>query len=345
MQFRGKSGAIYRLHDEIGNGGEGIVYGIEGDNSLVAKIYKPEKFFNERERATIENKLVAMTEKNLKYKFSGHIKLTWPQDVLYKGEKCVGFVMPRIESRYKIFNMYRDDTIRSSIFPTYTWKYSILTAYNLAWVVYYLHLNDIIIGDLNPNNISLDEKGMVTLLDCDSFDITHKGIRYPCNVGLEEMLPPEAQQTNDLKLFNFTKESDEFSLAIHIFRLLMNNNDPFGAVLIDQYQASSSGVVGNKEILNGECLYVRRVRGKKLPPNVPTLDILPRNIRDLFHKTFEYDESTARKRITTRATAEEWSKALYPIASVKGINNSYLKECPSGHVYSAVNVKCPWCGR
>ena len=343
-QYRGRSGALYRLTNEIGKGGEGIVYGVDGDYSSVAKIYKPDRLLGEEDQRSMENKLIAMTDKRLKYKFSGHIKLSWPKDVLYEGNEFVGFIMPRIDSRYKIFNMYRDDNIRQRVFPEYNWKFSVQAAYNLAWLVNYLHMNDVIVGDLNPNNISMDRQGLITLVDCDSFDVTYAGHRYPCTVGIDEMLPPEAQQIHNLEHFTFSRESDNFALAIHIFRLLMNNYDPFGAVLVDHYLPSSSDMTTNKAIAKGECLYVRKVTGKVLPQNSPTLDILPHNIQKLFHKTFEYNEITAKRRINTRATADEWMRALYPIASEPGINR-FLRKCPEGHVYTSNNTKCPWCRR
>ncbi len=342
MQYKGKSGKIYRLTNEIGQGGEGIVYGINGEYSSVAKIYKPEKFPNEEARRSMEKKLIAMTDKRLSYRLDGHIKLAWPKDVLYDGGTFVGFVMPRIDSAYKIFNMYRNDDTRKRIFPTYNWKFSVQAAYNLAWLVNYLHMNDVIVGDLNPNNVSMNRQGLMTLVDCDSFDITYAGHRYPCTVGLDEMLPPEAQQIRVIEQFNFSRESDDFALAIHIFRLLMNNYDPFGAVLVDRYQASSSDMTTNKAIAKGECLYVRNVLGKRLPPNAPSLSILPMDIQKLFRKTFDYNEITAKKKIAERATADEWMYALWPIAGEPGINR-YLKECSRGHVYPAHNARCPWC--
>lgn len=77
-----------------------------------------------------------------------------------------------------------------------------------------MHLNDIVIGDMNMKNIHINEKGQVVLIDCDSFDITNPKTKehFPCTVGLPEMLAPELQTCGNLANGKFSKESDDFRL-------------------------------------------------------------------------------------------------------------------------------------
>ena len=344
--YTGATGGKYILGQQLGVGGEGVVYELSGNSACVAKVYKTTRFKSESEKETMERKLKAMLAMNISATVDGLLRLAWPQDILYENNKIVGFVMPRVNTKYKIFDVYRTgkNSLRELEYSDYTWKYSVQFAYNMAWVVNYLHRHNIVIGDLNQNNIAVDAKtGAVILIDCDSFDIRdpRTGEHFPCEVGLEEMLAPELQTVGKLTNGTFTKESDNFSLAIHIFRLLMNNEDPFGGVMTTN--SSQSSIPGNRAIINGECLYVRNVPGKTWLPRMPKLDILPQNIQQLFRRTFDYTATTALSKKNNRATAEEWKNALYVLAAPEPNNN--LKTCYINpkHVYPSHNASCPWC--
>ena len=341
--YKSSSGKIYMLGKQLGDGGEGIVNEIQGENSKVAKIYRADRFKTDQDRFTMERKLKAMLDMNISVYVDGKLRLAWPLDILYENGSMVGFVMPKINSKYKIFDVQRVE-MAEKIYPNYTWKYAVQFAYNLSVAVKYVHDKNIVIGDFNQNNISIDTStGAVILIDCDSFDIRDpkSGEHFPCKVGLPEMLAPELQTVRNLANGTFTKETDNFSLAIHIFRLLMRNEDPFGGVIT--MSRSLSTVSANAPIINGECPYVRTVSGKEIPGRSPTLDMLPVNIQELFKKTFDYDASTALRRIKNRATATEWCNALVVLATAEP--NPNLQTCTLNphHVYPKYSSYCPWC--
>lgn len=341
--YKSSSGKVYTLGAQLGTGGEGIVSEIQGENSKVAKIYKADRFKTDQDRFTMERKLKAMLDMNISAYVDGKLRLTWPLDILYENGSMVGFVMPKINSKYKIFDVQRVE-MAEKIYPNYTWKYAVQFAYNLSVAVKYVHDKNIVIGDFNQNNISIDTStGAVILIDCDSFDIRDpkSGEHFPCKVGLPEMLAPELQTVRNLANGTFTKETDNFSLAIHIFRLLMRNEDPFGGVIT--MSRSLSTVSANAPIINGECSYVRTVSGKEIPGRSPTLDMLPVDIQELFKKTFDYDASTALRRIKNRATATEWCNALVVLATAEP--NPNLQTCALNphHVYPKYSSYCPWC--
>lgn len=341
---RGINGKEYILEKKIGAGGEGTVYTLAGNNLLAAKIYKQEKFQDSESRKKMERKLKAMILLQIPAIINGTVRLSWPQDVLYLNGEMVGFVMPKINTTYKIYDIYREGAVRKKIYPHYTWQYSVMFAYHLAWIVNYLHEYDIVIGDFNQNNIAVDTaKNTIILIDCDSFDLTDRVTKehFPCTVGMQEMLAPELQTAGSLIHKKFTKESDNFSLAIHIFRLLMKNADPFGGVM--KKKASMTSIPLNRAILNGECAYVRHVSGKQIPSWSVTLDILPDEVVRLFKKTFSYTLSSSKKNISNRATAKEWCAALSPLLTAK--SNVLLKTCKKDklHIYPAHNKQCPWC--
>ena len=346
--YNGKIKSIYRLYDKpLGWGGEGAVYEIDGDAQHVAKIYHDDpqrkKFDTEAKRQAMREKIETMISMHIQTTIDGVLRLAWPQDILLENGKFVGYVMPKVSTPYKIFHVTRND--RTAIFSNYTWKYSVQYAYNLSWVVWYLHMNQIIIGDMNMNNIAVDTTGRVVLIDCDSFDIqnprTH--VRYKCEVGLPELLAPEMQACGQIKNGTFTKESDDFSLAIHIVRLLMNNADPFGAKVVGINVNSQTAMDINSSILNGESPYFRKIPKKRIPDWAPRLDLLPPELIAAFERTFSYTQTTVLTSAKRRTTAEEWNRLLLTYA--KAEPNPALRTCQKNpsHVYPAHHTSCPFC--
>ncbi len=344
MICRGRKGK-YQLYDHyLAKGGEGSVYEIINCKGSVAKIYHDSKL--KTSSRILEKKLKTMTLNiGISPVVNNFLKVAWPQDVLYddRGGKFIGFVMPKLQTNYKIYHIQQDENHRKKLFPNYTWKYAVQYAYNLAWNVAYLHMNDIVIGDLNMNNIAIDTKGHVVLIDCDSFDITNKatGEHFKCEVGMPELLAPEIQSHSRIADANFTKAADDFSLAIHIFRLLMMNADPFCAKLVGKNVDSVSALDANTSILNGESPFFRKLPNKMIPPWAPPMDLLSNDIAEAFRNTFYYKPTTVIQSIAKRTTAEKWTELLFKYA--KAEPNPNLRTCPVGHVYSAHRTSCPFC--
>ena len=336
----------YEIGQKLGCGGDGMVYKIQGFPDLVAKIYRPGRFASDEDRTTMDRKLKAMLSIKIRDRVDGILRLAWPLDILYEDEAMVGFVMTRLHDDSKINHIYHPG-FRSKMFPKFTWKHAVQFAYNLSWVVWYAHLNGIVIGDLNSNNICIGQQGEITLIDCDSFDITdsNTGERYPCVVGLQEFLGPELQTVGVLKNGTFTKESDNFSLAIHIFRLLMDGADPFCGRYMGSNQQSQQNVEYNHSIMKGECPYVRSVPDIKELSWAPRMDSLPPEIIGAFSRTFNYTEITAVQNAKNRTTAEEWCKVLLKYAQPEPNPNLKICRVNPDHVYSPHNKRCPWCER
>ena len=215
----------YRLLKQLGSGGEGVVY-ITDRPDLVIKIYR-------KPYAQMERKLKSMLQYPLEPKADGsHLLIAWPQDIIYENGSFVGYAMPYVMDTYPIYTVCRNNEKHikdcHAVFPQYDWRYSLMVAYHLAWTVSYIHDHGYVVGDMNSNNIVIHSDGTVTILDVDSFDVTNPktGEHFPCGVGIGEFLAPELQGRN-LRNARFTRHTDEFSLAIHIFILLMNNTHPF----------------------------------------------------------------------------------------------------------------------
>ncbi len=339
--------STYTLVNRLGGGGEGEVYEVEGKSNIVAKIYFDKKFTPTADcsdpRRLLEEKINTMLDQPVNPYVAGVLSVAWPQDILYdQNRKFVGYTMPKVTSKHHIYAASRPRE-RKMLYPNYTWKTAVIIAYNLSLAVKNVHDKDVVIGDLNPNNIMLDEKGHVTLIDTDSFSVTNRrtGKVYKCGVGVAEMLAPELQGKDLSKSTStFTKQTDSFALGIHIFNLLMNNCHPFGCVGMNKSQSSSSNNPIIHNITRGKCPYVTGGKGET-SPDAPDVMMLPSSIRTLFDRTFRYDITTAVKSstISNRPSAEEWQNELYDLYSSK------LKTCSSdsSHMYPPHYGRCPWC--
>ena len=342
----GRGNKQYCLEDlPFGSGGEGEIYEIIGDGDRVAKLYyRDGQHHTPQQLEQIKRKLEVMIGIPIRSRVDGILCLAWPEDIIFENGVFVGFIMPRVRLPYKIYQIARGD--RMQIFPDYTWKYSVQYAYNLAWVIWYLHMNGIVVGDLNMNNIMVGIKGEVALIDCDSFDIHDPvtGEHFKCNVGLEELIAPEVQMTKSVGGKNYSKESDCFTLGIHIFRLLMDNADPFCArVLAQNIPSKSVADAYNVPIINGECPYFRPVTGKVVPDWAPPLDFLPSDIISAFDRTFNYTQATVVRCMKKRTTAEEWARLLWKYGSKEPNPNLQICSADRHHVYPVHNTLCPFC--
>lgn len=346
MDYQGMTGKIYQVEEErMNGGGEGTIHGIVGMNGYVAKIFKPDKRSADR-----EEKLRCMVKKGATVKNLEHI--TWPLDVIYNAEGFAGYVMQKIENVQSLTAVYNGDK--------YNLRFRLLAAYNLCAAVETVHNMGQVCGDLNPQNIcinlNVNDKAnafKVTLVDADSYHFSTEEKTYRCEVGLADYLAPEIQKKvsggvtlRNATLPTFTKETDLFALAVHVFCLLMNGCHPFacakrmnGTVENTMSQMTSSSeresVVAPQPIENikdGYFPFYDSRENVTIPIYAPPLSSLPQELRTLFIRTFKdgYEDPTK------RATAEEWCRAMQPLVQ-------QLQECPKKHVYFKQAAECPFC--
>lgn len=347
-QYAGRTGAIYELKDEkLASGGEGTIYEILGNENQVAKIFK-EKYRTEQRR----NKLLVMLSYDLDTEQLSEI--TWPQDILYDKGGFVGYVMPKLK------NVKNLNVVYSKGMDEIGLKERVVIAYNICVAVGEVHKIGQVCGDLNPQNIcvNLDSKFRsqyhVTLVDTDSYHITKDGTTFRCGVGLGQYIAPELQkkQINGMNLATiplptFTKETDLFALAVHIFNLLMGGCHPFACA-----KEIEDGYINTMEAMNGEEVnsvalpqpienikegffpFHQKREGITYPLYAPAFDSLPNELQRLFIRTFEegYDNPIL------RVSAEEWKDALMKVAKDIGVLS-----CSKGHMYFNHIQDCPYC--
>lgn len=347
MKYQGISGIIYDVEEKrLAGGGEGNIHAIIGNSKQVVKIFKENKRDGHREeklRLMIQKKL---TELELQ-------QITWPQDIIYDLSGFVGYVMPKLENDSSLTELYSA--------PKYDLRFRLLAAVNLCVAIDTVHKMGQVCGDLNPQNIfvNLDkndrENGFkITLVDTDSYHFTANGNTYRCQVGLGEYIAPELQNKmvggRDLKsvpLPSYTRQTDLFALAVHIFYLLMNGCHPFACAKDKKPEVSNMSQLNGGEhtdssvlpqpvenIKNGFFPFYEKRQGIVIPIYAPEFASMPDQIKKMFIRTFVDGYSEPSKRVT----ALEWQQAL---SSLSG--NIKMCTVVTNHYYFDHTSDCPLC--
>ena len=341
MTLRNAAGKIYNLSPSpIGSGGEGDIYPVTGAGNYVAKIYKPDAMTKE-----LEEKLIVMVNNP-----PDAIVLTqvaWPLDVVYDDSGlCHGFIMPRLNITHELGEIYK----YPSMLPLTT-KQKMNIAQNICVVISEVHAAGYVFGDFNPRNIGLDiNTGLVSFLDTDTYHVFDwaRDRVYRCNVcapgyAAPELLercsefaahnPSESQHAYaKTPLPTFTKETDNFALAIHMFKLLMNGYTPFGGIIETASVSQSSPGVGDSAVKRDS--YCFKPGFKHQSAAIMPLEVFPQEVADLFTRAFMYGKMDPKQ----RPGANEWHGALERLwQSLKVCSQNPL------HYYYQENRNCPLC--
>lgn len=331
MRYKGKGGIQYDLEAKpFAQGGEGQVFNIVGKPNLVAKLYKDTISIGDRERKL--NVMVTYPPDK-----SVLNQIAWPVDVLYNGNTFIGFVMPKLKINEDLNVIYEYGS--SAKYPNIPWSNKIIIAKNLCAVLNAVHEAGHACGDLNPKNISVDPNtGHIVFVDTDSYHIQDGGNTYRCCVGIPEYLPVEIQRKmkgglSTTALPTFSKNTDNFALAVHIFQLLMNGVHPFSCAVLPS-QVSVAFPQPSDNIIKGQFPFMQKVQGITIPKFAPPINILPVEIQDLFKRAFIDGHTNPDK----RPSPVEWFTALSKLEKT-------LKTCSkvSHHEYYNSLSSCPWC--
>jgi len=335
---------IYTVYDLKGNkiglkstsksGGEGSICEIIGSDSRCAKIYHRHKV-----TAELHQKILSMVNNppddpspNMK-----HRSIAWPEDVLYSDPArnwFVGYTMPLIDTKtFKEAHKYFDPSDRLKAFGgSFTWQHLFTSAFNITSAITALHKRGHYIGDLRETNILVSPSALVSIIDCDSFQVkdSESGITYYTRVGSGEYLPPELMGV-DFKTNGYDRyHSDLFALAIIIFKFLANGVHPYQArgPLVDDAPSPE------EKIKKGYFPYATGTRGIEPPSYALPYSIIPPSIRVLFNRCFVEGHADPLK----RPKAIEWFNTL----KAEGVK---LKQCSKNeyHWYGNHLSDCPWC--
>ncbi|MCC3408207.1 MAG: DNA-binding protein [Microcoleus sp. PH2017_10_PVI_O_A] len=328
-QFSGQLIAI-DTNSAIASGGEGRIYPIAKDSSLVAKIYhKPTD--EDGDKLTV---MFSMPP-DAPIAEPGHASIAWPLDLLHTvggREKIVGFVMPRVNKVLPVHTFYTPKTRREQK-PLFNYLYLHRTARNLASAVNALHVRGYVIGDVNESNILVTDTALVTLVDTDSFQVRdpYTGYVYRCPVGKPEFTPPELQGQT-FRDIDRAPEHDLFGLAVLIFQLLMEGTHPFSGVYLGTGEPPSlEARIRSGHFPSG----TKRIPYRPMPA-APPFEMLHPRLRQMFLRCFEEGHSNP----SVRPDAKTWVNAIREA-------EDSLITCSknSQHKYGNHLSRCPWCDR
>lgn len=321
-----KTGQRIGLTEQISHGGQGDIWKTS-QNGFVAKIYySVDSMLIEKLQVMVDNP----PEDPMKKK--GHVSIAWPEDLLQDSNgKFVGFIMPEIGNGQTLIKVYNPSQ-RENLAPGFNWFYLHITALNVAIIVEAVHNKNYVIGDIKPENLLVNPKALVSIVDTDSFQIRHPKTEkiYRCPVGSQEYTPPE-MIGKDFTKVDRLEIQDRFGLGVIIYHLL------FGYHPYEGVDDESGGKATN---LN------ERISKTSWPhaPNSPIspsiisipLDIVHPKIKTCFHRCFTVGSENPH----LRPSAKEWRDALE-------VAIADLTDCPNetGHQYAKTYGKCYWCER
>lgn len=311
---RKDSQGYYVLGELMGDGGEGEIYAVSNAPERAAKIYKPDRDDNAKKLPTMERMIPAFDGE-----ITGHPHLAWPEQVIQDRKKNLpaGFTMPRVNTnRTMTIGQFFIPSVRRQKLQAMNLmldgiqiqqtKWNIIK--NLSKTVAWVHEQGHLIGDINERNILVDpERGNVSIVDCDSFQIRDQTNRtiYRCRVGRPEYTAPELLRQMGSKCnirqcpggpdrhemgypcVNRNQEHDKFGIAVVVFQLLMDGSHPYDCRIDEGHAPDAS--TRQEKIKRGFYPYSR-----SKPPfihinnrdNVRRYSRLPDSVKDLFERAF-----------------------------------------------------------
>lgn len=334
--YSSKSGRTYVTPaSSLKSGGEGAIFSITGDSKHVLKIYHSKPNLRE-----IEEKLEMMVSNQPDPSVISQI--AWPVDLIYNSRKFAGFAMPNLAGKKELVTLYPynpGDTTQISI------RNKICVAQNICAVINAVHKAGYLFGDFNPVNIGVDPaNGLVAFFDTDSYHVINRNTNktYRCNVCAPGYAAPElirhmkanpGGEYGNVPLPTFTRDTDNFALAIHMFKLLMNGFTPYNGIMENHrpFSAPSPGIDDDAVFRDSYCFKPGK---KPLAAAVPSLDEIPHRLADLIQRAF----IDGKKDPSKRPDAAEWHMALEDY-------QAQLVQCKQNptHQYLKSLSTCPWC--
>ena len=265
----------------LGEGGEGRVYELIGLPNYVAKIFDSEHRTTHR-----QEKLTLLMSRGLVREGIG-----FPVAVLTStDDHFVGYAMPRAAGKELQSTVMRPKRFKMT-YPNWTKADLVDVCISFLEKVAYLHSLNILLGDINPKNLMVDETKAVWIIDADSWQLDG----YPCPVGTPMFTSPTV--TGDYADRLRTRQDELFAVATMLFMILITGQFPY----------SRAGTDGDIQQLIKEGKFAFQF-GPSSDRDQPEgnwkfmWSHLPFPVKSLFWNTFHRDG----KRYGRRPSAEEW---------------------------------------
>lgn len=199
------------LGDLVGEGGEGSVYAVRDIPSQVVKIFDKDHRTEHRKA-----KLELLLSHELEAQGIG-----FPTHIITNGDdEFVGYAMPRATGKELQATIMRPARFKRT-YPTWTKADLVDVCISFLEKVAYLHSLNILLGDINPKNLMVDEHKNVWIIDADSWQVEG----YPCPVGTAMFTASTI--TGDYADALRTVEEERFAIATMLFMILITGQFPY----------------------------------------------------------------------------------------------------------------------
>lgn len=195
---------------QLGSGGEGNVFLLEENTAL--------KIFNSKVDLELKNKKIdaLFSKKKVPECFCV------PTMKVYTDKGTLaGYTMKLAQGEIMQWSVFSRKGLLAR-FPEWTRSNLARLAINLLTKIEMLRNEKILIGDINPYNIIINNEDDIYFIDIDSYQIDN----MPCTVGLPLFTPPELQGANFRKILR-TAYNENFSLGTLLFMIFLPGKNPF----------------------------------------------------------------------------------------------------------------------
>ncbi len=304
----------------LGKGGEGSVYELENKPDIVAKLYHNSISI---EKATKIEAMAAMRSERL-------LSLAaWPLGLIRSsgGQPC-GLLMPKVSGHKDIHQLYSPRS-RKIEFPNVDWRFLVRSAANTARAFAAIHEAGCVIGDVNHGGVTVSDKATIKLIDCDSFQVSARGQKFLCEVGVPTFTPPELQG-RPFKGIERSANHDNFGLAVLIFHLLYMGRHPFAGRFLGRGEMPIEKAIAEFRFVYGSNNSAVQMEP---PPNMPKIAAASQPVALLLERAFLNGANSI-----GRPTAIEWITVLDALEK----NLVQCRVNASHHYFSGLQY-CPWC--
>ena len=310
MDFIGLSGSVFSAKALLASAGEGSVYTVEGDKSLLLKILTRPLTARQLEKLKT---LAAYKPK------PEHTAIPIEVVIDPATRKPVGFVQ-RFYSQAVPLTRALDSHGRSALKLPDDLEFRVKLCRLLAEAIARVHAANLVIGDVSDGNfmIGCDRPGRVDIvyvIDCNSFQVTIRSQRgtecFVSGVATEQYAAPEVQPT-DWATSLRSVYSDNFGFAVLAWKLLFGGSHPFAVITPRSVDVPPMGQRIEKR------LFPFRPGSPmpadwKAPTIQPSLSDLPGAVRQMFFETFSSSDPRDRPLIDPWCHAlRNWERELKP---------------------------------
>ena len=144
-----------------------------------------------------------------------------PQHLLFFHGTPVGYTMA-IGKGTTLCNVFDGPDAMIDRYPYWTRKDVVDTLYNLIGKYLYLHMHNVIAGDIQLKNALIYSSSCQYLIDMDSVQVAI----YPCPVGTEDFTDPRLWG-RDFSSFIRTLRDEDYSIAMLVFSILFCGLHPY----------------------------------------------------------------------------------------------------------------------